>query len=284
MWSFLEFWRARTTLWWGAHFWDNSSRWTLSYPNFNLVPGAVGEFDGVFWSQSTLFTQNRLSRIRILRYTTQLCRLLQWCNWSFRTTFLWLFAGLFLCLKMLKSAFIAMCASGFRPVIQTHGKMPKFTWRILTEFESTWNFALVQRAFLFTAWSLSRFLPLAVRLFCLRMGCRRRRSSFFVSDHCHCCQRLSCHDWEYMSLLWNIIHVPSTENTFPLSSQRRLSFLFDAWSPFHNIVPDPEVSSSHHLVNMKFYSCFQLLIVRLLIFRRFLIIQSQHSLKLNRIL
>ena len=141
-----------------------------------------------------------------------------------------------------KSAFIAMCASGFRPVIQTHGKMPKFTWRILTEFESTWNFALVQRAFLFTAWSLSRFLPLAVRLFCLRMGCRRRRSSFFVSDHCHCCQKLSCHDWEYMSLLWNIIHVPSTENTFPLSSQRRLSFLSDAWSPFHNIVPDPEVS------------------------------------------
>ena len=187
-------------------------------------------------------------------------------NWSFRTTFLWLFAGLFLCLDMSKSAFIAMCASGFRPVIQTHGKMPKFTWRILKEFESTWNFALVQRAFLFTAWSLSGFLPLAVRLFCLRMGCRRRRSSFFVSDHCHCCQRLSCHDWEYMSLLWNIIHVPSTENTFPLSSQRRLSFLFDAWSTFHNIVPDPEVSSSHHLVKMKFYSCFQLLIVRLLFF------------------
>ena len=31
-----------------AHFWDDSSRWTLSVPNFNLVPGAVGEFDGVF--------------------------------------------------------------------------------------------------------------------------------------------------------------------------------------------------------------------------------------------
>ena len=27
---------------------DNSSRWTLSFPNFYLVPGALGEFDGVF--------------------------------------------------------------------------------------------------------------------------------------------------------------------------------------------------------------------------------------------
>ena len=34
----------------------------------------------------------------------------------------------------------------------------------------------------------------------------------------------------YMSLLWNTVHVPSTENTLPLSSQRRLSFLFDSSS------------------------------------------------------
>ena len=26
---------------------DNSSRWTLSFPNFYFVPGALGEFDGV---------------------------------------------------------------------------------------------------------------------------------------------------------------------------------------------------------------------------------------------
>ena len=83
-----------------------------------------------------------------------------------------------------------------------------------------------------------------------------------------------------MSLLWNIVHVPSTENTLPLSSpQGFASFLtLGDWTPFHNIAPDSEVSSSHHLVHMKFYSCFQIVIVRLLGPRRFLIIQSHHCL------
>ena len=27
---------------------NNTSRWTFSFPNFDLVPGAFGEFDGVF--------------------------------------------------------------------------------------------------------------------------------------------------------------------------------------------------------------------------------------------
>ena len=35
---------------------DNSSRWTLSFPNNHLVPGAFGEVDGVFRSQSSWFT------------------------------------------------------------------------------------------------------------------------------------------------------------------------------------------------------------------------------------
>ena len=38
-----------------------------------------------------------------------------------------------------------------------------------------------------------------------------------------------CHDWDFMRLLWNTVHVPSPENTLPLSSQPRLCFLFDSW-------------------------------------------------------
>ena len=38
---------------------------------------ALGEFDHVFWSPVSFVMKNRLSRMRILRYTTQLCRLLQ---------------------------------------------------------------------------------------------------------------------------------------------------------------------------------------------------------------
>ena len=35
---------------------DKTSRWTLAFPNFGLVPGAFGEFDCVFRSQSSRFT------------------------------------------------------------------------------------------------------------------------------------------------------------------------------------------------------------------------------------
>ena len=108
---------------------------------------------------------------------------------------------------------------------------------------------LIQRVFLFTAWSLCGLLTLAVSLFCLRVGCKRRRSSFLSLT--------------FVPLFrgtlgsWLKLHEsPSTENTFPLS-QRRLSFLFltlGDWSPFHNIVPDSGVSSSHHQINMKFFT------------------------------
>ena len=41
-----------------------------------------------------------------------------------------------------------------------------------------------------------------------------------------------------------------------------LSFLtLGNWSSFHNIAPNPDVWSSHHLINMKFYSCLQLWII-----------------------
>ena len=64
MWSFPEFWRARTTPM-RLPLLVNSLRWTLSFPNFHLVPGALGEFDGVFWSQLSSFTNgspNHLSQ------------------------------------------------------------------------------------------------------------------------------------------------------------------------------------------------------------------------------
>ena len=58
------------------------------------------------------FTLNRLSRIRILRYTTHLCRLLQFCNGSFFFFFLGLFAGLLLGLNMSEETFSSTNASG----------------------------------------------------------------------------------------------------------------------------------------------------------------------------
>ena len=61
----------------------------------------------------------------------------------------------------------------------------------------------------------------------LRVFVPRRQS--LPSYQRHCFQRPLSHDWNYMSLLLNIVHVSPTENTLSLSSQRRLSFLFDSW-------------------------------------------------------
>ena len=54
---------------------------------------------------------------------------------------------------------------------------------------------------------------------------REKTIVLVVSDHLTSPLVLVSHDWKHMSLLLNIVHVPSTENTLPLSSQRRLSFL-----------------------------------------------------------
>ena len=63
---------------------------------------------------------------------------------------------------------------------------------------------------------------------------------------CHCFEGLLDHDWNYMSLLplKTLSHFPNVGF---------LSFLtLGDWSPFHNIVPNSGVSSSHHQINMKF--------------------------------
>ena len=83
---------------------------------------------------------------------------------------------------------------------------------------------------------------------------RERTIVLFVSDHRTSLLVPACHDSNYMSLLSNIVHVPSTENTLPLSSPRGLSFLF----PLHNVALDSVVSSSHHLINVKFLQTFSI--------------------------
>ena len=75
---------------------------------------------------------------------------------------------------------------------------------------------------------------------------RERTIVLFVSDHRTSLLVPVCHDWNNMSLILNIVHVSSTENTLPLSSQRRLSFLF--WL----LVTDPRSTTS--LQTLKFPS------------------------------
>ena len=74
---------------------DDPSRWTLSFPYFCSVLRAHGEVNGVSRFQFSCIPKNRLSRMRFWD-TTQLYILWQWSHWYFRTTRLWLFAGLLL--------------------------------------------------------------------------------------------------------------------------------------------------------------------------------------------
>ena len=69
MWSSLEFWRARTILM-RRTLLDNSSLWTISFPNFYF--GAT-----CLWRIWRRDFQNTLPLSAIMGHTTQLCRLLQ---------------------------------------------------------------------------------------------------------------------------------------------------------------------------------------------------------------
>ena len=183
----------------------------------NLVPGLLGEFDGVFRSQFSRFTLHRFSRIRILRCTTQWKRLLQYSNWSLCTTFLRLLVG--------GTWHLSPCIhSFFRLVIQTHERVSELTWRIFTEFESAWK-TLLSNVFSCLQPDPSEGFCPSPSVCLPSNGMREKTIALFVSDTCDCFQRLGCHDWNYMSLLWNIVQVSSTENTLPLSSQRKLAFL-----------------------------------------------------------
>ena len=93
---------------------------------------------------------------------------------------------------------------------------------------------------------------LAVSLFRLRMGCGRRRSPFSSLT--------------FVLVSFGTLSLCLLLKTLPLSSQRRLCFLYDSGnrSSFHNIFSNSEVSISHHLINMKFHCSFQSLTVRIL--------------------
>ena len=162
-----------------------------------------------------------------------------------------------------------MYTTFFRLVIHTHGRMPESTWRICTEFESAWNFTLISRVFLVIAWSLWGFSSLAVSLFCLRMGCGRRRSPFssLAFTLASRGQRVTT------ETAW--VSFGTLSMCFPLKTLSHLplnvgfvSFLtLGNWSSFHTIVSDSEISISHHLIIMKFN--FSFLIADRSVFHRF---------------
>ena len=70
LWPLLKPSCARTTLVRFALL-NGASRWTRSFPICCAVPRALGEFDGVIWSQIWNFPQNRLSPRVIFGHTTQ---------------------------------------------------------------------------------------------------------------------------------------------------------------------------------------------------------------------
>ena len=97
---------------WGLHFGDNSSRWDPFFSDFSLVPGALGEFDGV----DLIPILPGSSGNRLPKATD-----------AFATTFLLLNAGL-LPQHVEKKHVLPKCAL----VVLTYGRVPKTTWRIIT--------------------------------------------------------------------------------------------------------------------------------------------------------
>ena len=189
----------------------------------SLVPGAFGEFDGVFRSYFCRITWNRSSRIRILTFTNPIVKTPS------------LFAPPLFDLLM-----------SFPSASRCRGFLQKLNRR---------GISLVHRAFLFIAWSLWGFVSLAVSLFCLRMGCRRRRSSFSSPTLATVSRGLCvvtettwvCFQTVSLGLpLKSLSHFPRNVGFF--------SFLtLGYWSSFHNFAPNSEISSSHHLIILKFY-------------------------------
>ena len=190
------------------------------------------EFDGVLWSLFSLFT-----RIKILRYTTQLYRPLQHSNRSFRThlssTFCWAFPPP---QHVKRNMFFHICIQSQTCSFDTREDANSY----MTGFSNFCNGTEFRSSSLTTV-----------------------QVSLYQSDMTETTW-VSC--WTLSMCL-----PLKTLSPFPLNVGV-LSFLtLGDCSPFHNIVLDSEVSSSHHLINMKFYSCLLLLIVRLHASRRFLI-------------
>ena len=109
------------------------------------------------------------------------------------------------------------------------------------------------------AWCFLRIFS-SLRQSCPSNLVREKTIVLFVSDHRTSLLLLVCDDWNYMSLLFENCpcafhwkHSP----TF-LSTWAFFPFLtLGDCSSFHNFVLECEVSSSHHLINMKFYRRLQ---------------------------
>ena len=216
MWSVSNFWRARTTLM-RRTLLDNTSRWTLSFPSFNLVLGALGEFERCAFDPN--FPGSRgIDLLGQESWDTQPS-----CMESFTIAtdpfappffdFLLGFASASTCRKWHLSPNTHFSDLWLRHTGRCQNPHDGFLHR-----PNRYGISLVYRVFLFIAWPLWGFLLLAVSPFCLRMGCGRRRSPFPSLTTALVSRGLECHDWDYMSLLWNIVPVHSNENNLPLSS------------------------------------------------------------------
>ena len=105
----------------------------------------------------------------------------------------------------------------------------KFYLTGFLNFTSEWKFSpLVWRDVLIVARNLFEDF-LSLRQSWPSNLVREKTIVLFVSDHRASLLELVCHDWNFMSLLSNIVHVLSTQHTLPVSSPRMPSFLFDSW-------------------------------------------------------
>ena len=129
----------------------------------------------------------------------------------------------------LRNMFFHICIRSQTCSFETREDTKIYMTGFLTKPVSAWNFApFVWRDFLFVAWCF-RGVFVSLRQSWPSNLVRERTIVFFVWKHRHCFQGL-IDDWNCTSLLSNIVHLFSTESILPLSSRRRLSFLFDSWS------------------------------------------------------
>ena len=122
-----------------------------------------------------------------------------------------------------------MYTSIFRLVIPTHGRVADFK---MTDFYRIW-IGMVFRSYLLS-FPVYCLIPVWIvvphrQSVLPSSGMQEKTTILLVSDPRLCFKKLGCHNWNYMGLLWITVHVPLTENTLLISSQRKLSFIFDSW-------------------------------------------------------
>ena len=125
-------------------------------------------------------------------------------------------------------------------MVLKHWKMPSLHDGVFTILKLTQNLSCLVRTFLFVAF-------VTVSLLCLRVRCKRRRSPFSsltsTVSRSHCLMtRTTQVSFGTLSMYFPL---KTLFSHFPLNVNF-LSFLtLGDWSSFHNIVPNPEISSSH---------------------------------------